>query len=58
MDNKEKPEDERKIVLGVDDEEAILDLLKFNIEKEGFKFLTQWIALKEFAKKKGKIDER
>ena len=34
MDNKEKPEDERKIVLGVDDEEAILDLLKFNIEKE------------------------
>ena len=33
MDNKEKPEDERKIVLGVDDEEAILDLLKFNIEK-------------------------
>lgn len=28
------------------------------LEKEGFKFLTQWIALKEFAKKKGKIDER
>lgn len=24
------------------------------LEKEGFKFLTQWIALKEFAKKKGK----
>lgn len=40
MDNKEKPEDERKIVLGVDDEEAILDLLKFNIEKEGFKFIS------------------
>ena len=28
------------------------------LEKEGFKFLSQWIALKEFAKKKGKIDER
>ncbi len=28
------------------------------IEKEGFKFLPQWIALKEFAKKKGKIDGR
>lgn len=40
MDNKEKPEDERKIVLAVDDEEAILDLLKFNIEKEGFKFIS------------------
>lgn len=40
MDSKERPEDERKIVLGVDDEEAILDLLKFNIEKEGFKFIS------------------
>ena len=33
-------EDERKVILAVDDEEAIIDLLKFNIEKEGYKFIS------------------
>lgn len=44
MDNINEVEDDRKVVLAVDDEEAILDLLKFNIEKEGFKFISckQW----------------
>lgn len=32
--------DSKKVILAVDDEEPILDLLKFNIEKEGFKFLS------------------
>lgn len=40
MDNINEVEDDRKVVLAVDDEEAILDLLKFNIEKEGFKFIS------------------
>lgn len=40
MDNMENLDDERKVVLAVDDEEAILDLLKFNIEKEGFRFIS------------------
>lgn len=39
MENIENSEP-RKVILAVDDEEAILDLLKFNIEKEGFKFLS------------------
>ena len=44
MDNMENNEtkdtmvDEKKLILAVDDEESILDLLKFNIEKEGYKF--------------------
>ena len=29
-------EEEKKLILAVDDEESILDLLKFNIEKEGY----------------------
>ena len=33
-----KNEDDRKLILAVDDEEAIIDLLKFNIEKEGYRF--------------------
>lgn len=33
-------EDEKKVILAVDDEEAIIDLLKFNIEKEGYKFIS------------------
>lgn len=39
MENIENSEP-KKVILAVDDEEAILDLLKFNIEKEGFKFLS------------------
>ena len=39
MENVENSES-KKVILAVDDEEAILDLLKFNIEKEGFKFLS------------------
>ena len=39
MENIENSET-RKVILAVDDEEPILDLLKFNIEKEGFKFLS------------------
>lgn len=42
MENNEKIEryeDDRKLILAVDDEESILDLLKFNIEKEGFRFI-------------------
>ncbi len=39
MENIENSES-KKVILAVDDEEAILDLLKFNIEKEGFKFLS------------------
>ena len=34
----ENYDDEKKLVLAVDDEESILDLLQFNIEKEGFRF--------------------
>ena len=33
-------EEDKKIILAVDDEAAILDLLKFNIEKEGYKFIS------------------
>lgn len=33
-------DDEKKVILAVDDEEAIIDLLKFNIEKEGYKFIS------------------
>ncbi len=33
-------DDDKKKILAVDDEDAILDLLKFNIEKEGFKFIS------------------
>ena len=32
--------DERQTILAVDDEEAIIDLLKFNIEKEGYNFIS------------------
>ena len=32
--------DERQTILAVDDEESILDLLKFNIEKEGYRFIS------------------
>ena len=39
MENIENSEP-RKVILAVDDEESILDLLKFNIEKEDFKFLS------------------
>ncbi|MBR3324485.1 MAG: response regulator transcription factor [Clostridia bacterium] len=40
-DNKNNTyEDEKKMILAVDDEEAIIDLLKFNIEKEGYKFIS------------------
>ena len=34
----ENYDDDKKLVLAVDDEESILDLLQFNIEKEGFRF--------------------
>ena len=41
MDNNSNTyEDEKKVILAVDDEEAIIDLLKFNIEKEGYKFIS------------------
>lgn len=43
MDNNqvhEKYEEEKKKILAVDDESSILDLLKFNIEKEGFTFVS------------------
>ncbi len=33
-------EEEKKLILAVDDEESILDLLKFNIEKEGYQVET------------------
>ena len=33
-------DDEKRVILAVDDEEAIIDLLKFNIEKEGYKFIS------------------
>jgi len=33
-------EDKKKVILAVDDEESILDLLKFNLEKEGYKVIT------------------
>ena len=36
----EKYEEEKKKILAVDDESSILDLLKFNIEKEGFTFVS------------------
>ncbi len=32
--------DDKKIILAVDDEEQILDLLKYNIEKEGYAFIS------------------
>lgn len=32
--------DERQTILAVDDEVSILDLLKFNIEKEGYRFIS------------------
>ena len=40
MENNEMYGDERKVILAVDDEESILDLLRFNIEKEGYHFLS------------------
>ena len=36
----EKYEEEKKKILAVDDESSILDLLKFNIEKEGYTFVS------------------
>ena len=36
----EKYEEKKKKILAVDDESSILDLLKFNIEKEGFTFVS------------------
>ena len=33
-------DDDKKKILAVDDEDAILDLLKFNIEKEGYNFIS------------------
>ena len=38
MEENENVEEEKKLILAVDDEEAIIDLLKFNIEKEGYNF--------------------
>ena len=32
--------DDKKKILAVDDEEQILDLLKYNIEKEGYAFIS------------------
>lgn len=32
-------DEEKKLILAVDDEESIIDLLKFNIEKEGYNFI-------------------
>lgn len=40
IDNSKVNEEEKKVVLAVDDEEAIIDLLKFHIEKEGYKFIS------------------
>ena len=40
MDENEKIEDGKKKILAVDDEDSIIDLLKFNIEKEGYKFVS------------------
>ena len=31
---------EKQTILAVDDEESIIDLLKFNIEKEGYNFIS------------------
>lgn len=39
-ENNSAYDEEKKTVLAVDDEEAIIDLLKFNIEKEGYKFIS------------------
>lgn len=36
VQNEVTNEEEKKLILAVDDEESILDLLKFNIEKEGY----------------------
>ena len=40
MGNNENFEDEKRIVLAVDDEDSIIDLLKVNIEKEGYNFIS------------------
>lgn len=40
MEKNENIEDERKTVLAVDDEDSIIDLLKVNIEKEGYNFIS------------------
>ena len=40
MDENEKIEDGKKKILAVDDEDSIIDLLKFNIEKEGYNFIS------------------
>ena len=39
-DETEKIEDGKKKILAVDDEDSIIDLLKFNIEKEGYNFIS------------------
>ena len=40
MGNNENFEDEKRTVLAVDDEDSIIDLLKVNIEKEGYNFIS------------------
>jgi len=40
LDEKNETYEEKKLILAVDDEEAIIDLLKFNIEKEGYRFIS------------------
>lgn len=40
MDKAIANEEEKKLVLAVDDEEAIIDLLKFHIEKDGYRFIS------------------
>ena len=42
---------EKQTILAVDDEESIIDLLKFNIEKEGYNF----ISANNFKNGNGKI---
>lgn len=40
MEKNDNINDERKVILAVDDEESIIDLLKVNIEKEGYVFIS------------------
>lgn len=40
MGKNENIEDDKKTVLAVDDEDSIIDLLKVNIEKEGYNFIS------------------
>ena len=40
MEKNDNINNERKVILAVDDEESIIDLLKVNIEKEGYVFIS------------------